>query len=76
MARLFPVLGGVLSGVLPQDAGRVAAVFTTSAAALSPVGSYPDHGDADRQRGGELHCRRDAASLNIAKAPSLATLSP
>jgi len=36
-----PALTGTLSGVLPQDSGNVAAVFSTSATALSPVGTYP-----------------------------------
>jgi hypothetical protein len=37
----IPALTGSLSGVLPQDVGNVAAVFTTTAGALSPTGSYP-----------------------------------
>lgn len=36
-----PALTGSLSGVLAQDSGNVAAVFSTTAAALSPPGSYP-----------------------------------
>jgi hypothetical protein len=37
----IPTLTGTLSGVLAQDSGTVAAVFTTAAQTLSPVGSYP-----------------------------------
>ena len=36
-----PVLTGTLSGVLPRDADKVTVYFSTSASALSPVGSYP-----------------------------------
>jgi sugar lactone lactonase YvrE len=37
----IPTLTGSLSGVLPQDTGKVTAVFTSSAATLSSVGLYP-----------------------------------
>ena len=37
-----PALTGViLTGVLPQDAGNVAAIFSTTATSASPVGAYP-----------------------------------
>ena len=39
--QTIPALTGSLSGVLPQDVGKVTAVFTAAAAALSPTGSYP-----------------------------------
>ena len=37
----IPPLTGTITGVLPQDASLVSAVFTTGAKALSPVASYP-----------------------------------
>jgi sugar lactone lactonase YvrE len=37
----IPVLNGSLIGILPQDTANVTASFTTTASALSPVGSYP-----------------------------------
>ena len=37
----IPTLTGTLSGVLAQDSGNVAAVFTTTAQMLSPAGTYP-----------------------------------
>ena len=37
----IPALTGSLSGVLAQDSGKVAAVFSTTAAVLSPPGIYP-----------------------------------
>lgn len=39
--QAIPLLTGSLSGVLPQVAGSVSVVFTTTAVPLSPVGSYP-----------------------------------
>jgi hypothetical protein len=36
-----PALNGTLTGVLPQDAGNVSAVFSSTAGSLSPVGQYP-----------------------------------
>lgn len=36
-----PVLGGSLFGLLPQDAARVSASFSTSASSKSAVGNYP-----------------------------------
>jgi hypothetical protein len=38
--QAIPVLTGSLSGVLPQDVGNVAAVFTTTVGMLSSPGSY------------------------------------
>ncbi len=37
----IPTITGTLSGVLPQDAGNVTAVFSTTAASMSPAGQYP-----------------------------------
>jgi hypothetical protein len=37
----IPTLAGQLKGVLPRDASGVFAAFSTTATALSPVGSYP-----------------------------------
>ena len=37
----LPALTGTLTGVLPEDAGQVSAVFSSSASLLSPVGTYP-----------------------------------
>jgi sugar lactone lactonase YvrE len=39
--QAIPSIMGTLSGVLPQDAGNVTAVFSTTAASTSPVGQYP-----------------------------------
>lgn len=37
----IPVLGGTLTGVLAQDAGNVQVQLSTTATAISPVGTYP-----------------------------------
>ena len=37
----LPALTGTLTGVLPQDAGQVSAVFSSSASLPAPVGTYP-----------------------------------
>lgn len=39
--QAIPSITGTLLGVLAQDSGKVAAVFSTSATATSPVGTYP-----------------------------------
>jgi hypothetical protein len=39
--QAIPAIVGTLSGVLAQDAANVAAAFSTTATATSPVGSYP-----------------------------------
>jgi hypothetical protein len=37
----IPLLSGTLTSALPQGAGSIVVTFTTTAALLSPVGSYP-----------------------------------
>jgi Bacterial Ig-like domain (group 3)/MBG domain (YGX type) len=39
--QTIPTITGTLSGILPQDANNVTAVFTTTATAGSPVSQYP-----------------------------------
>ena len=70
-----PTLGGTLSGVLPQDAGRVAAVFTTTAAVLSPVGLYPIAAMLTGLSAADYTVAAAPASLTVAQAPTLTTLS-
>ena len=72
----IPALSGTLSGVLAQDAGKVAAVFTSSATALSPVGSYPIAATLTGSAAGNYSVAViPAASLNIAQTPTLTSLS-
>jgi sugar lactone lactonase YvrE len=73
--QAVPALGGVVSGVLAQDAGKVAAVFTTSAGALSPVGVYPIAAMLTGSSAGNYSLGAGpAGSLSIAQAPTLTTL--
>ncbi len=72
--QAVPLLSGVLSGVLPQDAGNVTAVFASGAGTLSPVGSYPITAALTGSAAGDYTITLSPASLTIAKATSLATL--
>jgi sugar lactone lactonase YvrE len=72
----IPALSGTLSGVLAQDAGNVAAVFTSSAVALSPVGSYPIAATLTGSAAGNYSVSTaSAVSLSIAQAPTQTSLS-
>lgn len=72
----IPALSGTLNGVLPQDTGKVAAVFTSSATALSPVGSYPIAATLTGSAAGNYAVAvTPAASLSIAQAPTLTGLT-
>lgn len=72
----IPTLSGSLSGVLPQDTGKVAAVFTSSAVALSPVGSYPIAATLTGISAGDYAVAvTPATNLSIAQAPTQTALS-
>jgi sugar lactone lactonase YvrE len=70
-----PVLSGVVSGVLVQDAGKVVAVFTTGAAALSAVGVYPIAATLTGSAAGNYAVTATPANLSIAQAPTLTSLT-
>ena len=72
----IPALGGTLSGVLGQNAGKVSVVFTTSAVALSPVGLYPIAATLTGSAAGDYTVSTaQPSNLSIAQAPSIAMLS-
>jgi len=72
----IPVLSGSLNGVLAQDAGKISLVLTTTAAVLSPVGTYPITAALKGPAAGNYTLAPLAgAVLAISKAPSSATLS-
>jgi hypothetical protein len=71
-----PALGGALSGVLAQDAGKVTGVFTSSAGALSPVGVYPISVALSGSAAANYSVVAVSGSLTIAKAPTVLTVSP
>ena len=70
-----PTLGGVLSGVLPQDAGKVLVVFNCGAVALSPVGVYPIGATLTGSAAGNYTVSLTPTNLTIAKAATVTTLS-
>jgi hypothetical protein len=70
-----PGLSGSLSGVLAQDAGKVSAVFSASAGALSPVGTYFISATLTGSGAGNYTVGAMSGSLTIAKAPTLTALS-
>jgi sugar lactone lactonase YvrE len=72
----IPALSGSLSGVLPQDTGKVAAVFTTSATAFSPTGSYPIAATLTGSAAANYSvATTPAAYISIAQAPTQTSLS-
>ena len=73
--QTVPTLGGLVSGVLAQDAGKVAAVFATSAGVLPPVGNYPITATLTGSSAGNYSLgATPVGSLSVAQAPTLTTL--
>jgi sugar lactone lactonase YvrE len=74
--QAIPALSGTLNGVLAQDAGKVAAVYSTSATSLSPAGVYPIAVTLTGSAAGNYSVSvTRAASVTIAQAPSLTGLT-
>jgi sugar lactone lactonase YvrE len=73
--QAIPVLTGVLTGVLPQDAGKVSAAFNTNAVSLSPVGLYPIAAALSGSAAGNYTVALTPASLTITQAPTLTAFS-
>ena len=74
--QAIPALSGTLNGVLARDAGKVSAIFSTSAASLSPVGVYPIAATLTGSAAGNYAVSvTPAANLSIAQAPSQTALS-
>lgn len=73
--QTVPAIGGTLSGVLAQDAGKVTAVFVSSAAALSPVGVYPIAATLSGSAAGNYTLSAVQGSVTIAQAPTITTVS-
>ncbi|WP_433964810.1 Ig-like domain repeat protein [Tunturiibacter gelidiferens] len=70
-----PSISGTLTGVLPQDAANLTATFTTTAAAGSPVGTYPITPVLTGSAAGNYTVAAPSASLTIIPAHTLITLS-
>jgi hypothetical protein len=74
--QAIPMLSGTVTGILPQDATLVSAVFTTSAAALSPSGVYSISAVLTGPSAMDYTLTTAPASLTIAPAPTLTMVSP
>lgn len=74
----LPVLTGTVSGVLPQDAGKVSPVFSAQVPGTAPVGTYPISvslsGTASRNY--TLALSSGSGSLTVVPAPTVATILP
>jgi sugar lactone lactonase YvrE len=77
--QAIPTLSGALTGVLAQDAGKVSAVFTSTAAVLSPAGLYPISalltGSAAGNYTVAVTAATTGANLSITQAPTQTLLS-
>jgi sugar lactone lactonase YvrE len=76
--QTIPALTGSLNGVLPQDAGNVAALFTSTAGVLSPPGSYAIGATLTGPASANYSVVMSAASgsLQIARAASVTVEQP
>jgi sugar lactone lactonase YvrE len=74
--QAIPALTGTLTGLLPQDAGNVTAVFSTTATMTSAPGAYPITVALQGSAAGNYTVAPGSGSGSavIAKAPSLTTL--
>jgi sugar lactone lactonase YvrE len=75
--QAIPTLTGTLSGVLPQDAGNVTAVFSTTATSTSAPGTYPIAVTLTGSAAGNYTVALGAGSgsMVIAQAPTTTTLT-
>jgi len=74
--QAIPALSGTLSGVLTQDAGKVAASFSTNATILSPAGVYPIAATLSGSAAGNYSTSvTPGASVTIAQTTSLTGLT-
>ena len=71
--QLLPALTGALQGVLPQDAGRVSAVFSSFASSfaggLTPAGLYPVSATLTGAAAGDYSLASTSGTLTVNKAP-------
>ena len=71
----IPGITGTLTGVLPQDAPNLTTTFTTTAAPLSPAGTYPFAASLSGSAAGNYALTLTPASLTINPAPTQITLT-
>jgi sugar lactone lactonase YvrE len=70
-----PALSGVLTGVLAQDAGKVAGTFASNAGTSSPVGLYPIAAALTGSAASDYTVIMAPVAVSIAKAPSTVVVS-
>jgi sugar lactone lactonase YvrE len=70
-----PAISGALTGILPQDASKLSATFTTTATSLSPTGAYPIAAALTGSAAGNYTITSPAATLTINPAPTTTTLT-
>jgi sugar lactone lactonase YvrE len=70
-----PSISGTLTGVLLQDISSLSATFTTTAATLSPAGTYPITATLTGLAAGNYAIASPAAMLTIGPAPTIITFS-
>jgi sugar lactone lactonase YvrE len=70
-----PGISATLTGILPQDASNVTAIFTTTAGTLSSAGTYPITATLTGPAAGNYAIAPTVATLIIKPAPVLVTLS-
>ncbi|QHN03461.1 hypothetical protein FTO74_08835 [Granulicella sp. WH15] len=71
----IPTLTGTLTGLLAQDSTAVTVAYSTSAAQLSPVGSYPITAALSGTSAGNYALTTAPASMTITQAPATVTIS-
>jgi sugar lactone lactonase YvrE len=70
-----PPITGTLTGILPRDASSLITTFTTTAATLSPVGSYPILATLTGPAAGNYALPATTANITIFPATPLITLT-
>lgn len=73
--QAIPALGGTLSGVLAQDAGKVLVTFSSLAAQFSAPGSYPITAALAGGSAGNYSLSATPAAVTVGQAPSVTTLT-
>lgn len=73
----LPSLTGTLTGVLPQDASSVSAVFTASVTPMAAVGSYPITASLSGAASGNyaVSMAANSGALTVVQAASTATMT-
>ena len=71
----IPTLSAALNNLLPRDSASITTTFTTTAAPLSPTGTYPITATLTGLAAGNYTLTIAPATLTIAPAPTLTTLN-